>query len=332
MIDFDASEIKNWAGDSGADGIFPKLIANLVMATVSELSHVDIPSGSAVWMPGWDGILSVVEGNEWIPVGDVACEFSVSGSPAARANENYRKRTRRPLRINRTTATFIFFTPRLWDAEKKRQWIERRRRRDDWADVRAYDATDLVNWLHSAPAVADWFARLIGKLPDDGYVCLNDWWNNWSTGTQPTIKPELALAGRADETAKAMDWLSGPAVSFYVAGDTRDEAIGFLAASALASGNHVGPACLAKAVVAETPDAWRSLIRRRNPMVLIRNFEGDASSQVATSNGHHVVIPLDRSQEPRGQGLSFAQPWKRGDSGSSQVDGAFRDSRAFDVT
>ena len=305
MIDFDASEIKGWAENDGADGIFPKLIANLVIATVPELSHVDIPSGSAVWMPGWDGILSVVEGNEWIPAGDVACEFSAGGNPQRKAGENYLKRTRRPLRINRTTATFIFFTPRLWDAEKKRQWIERRRRRDDWADIRAYDATDLVNWLHSAPAVADWFARLIGKLPDDGYMCLNDWWDNWSTGTQPQIKPELALAGRTDEADKAMDWLAGPAVSSYIAGDTRDEAIAFLAASAIRSSDHVGPTCLAKAIVIETPDTWRSLVPQRTPMVLIRNFEGDVSSRVAIGNGHHVVIPIDHSQEPRGQGISL---------------------------
>lgn len=93
--------------------------------------------------------------------------------------------------------------------------------------------------------------------------------------------------------------------SYYVRGDTRDEAIGFLAASALSSDDHVGPTCLARAVVVETPDAWRRLVGQRTPMVLIRDFEGDPSSQVAIRNGHHVVIPLDSSQEPQGLGLSL---------------------------
>ena len=305
MIDFDASEINNWAGSASADGVFPKLIANLVMATVPDLSHVDIPTGSAVWMPGWDGILSVVDGNQWISAGDVACEFSVGGDPQRKAGGNYLKRTRGSLRINKATATFIFFSPRAWDAERKRKWVETRRKRGEWADVRAYDATDLVNWVHNAPAVADWFARLIGKLPDDGYVCLDDWWDNWSTSTQPVIKPELPLAGREDETSKVVDWLTASAGRFYIHGDTREEAIGFLAASALSSDNHVGPTCMARAVVVETPDAWRSLVRQRTPMVLLRKFEGDTSSQVAIRNGHHVLIPLGRSQEPRGQGLSL---------------------------
>ena len=305
MIDFDASEIDNWADSNGADGIFPRMIAKLVMASVPELSHIDLPTGSAVWMPGWDGILSVVDGNEWIPAGDVACEFSVGGDPQVKAGENYLKRTRRTLRIDKTSSTFIFFSPREWNAERKRKWMERRRRRGDWANVLAYDATDLVNWLDNAPAVADWFARLIGKLPDDGYVCLNDWWDNWSTSTQPVIKPELPLAGRTDETERTLSWLAGAAGNHYILGETRDEAIGFLSASALSSCDHVGPTSMARAVVVETPDAWRSLARQRNPMVLVRNFVGDASSQMAISNGHHVVIPLDRSQEPQGQGLSL---------------------------
>ena len=305
MIDFDASEIKNWADMPDAPSTFPKLIANLVLATVPDLSHIDIPGGSSVWMPGWDGLLSVEEGNEWIPEGDVACEFSVGGDPQDKASENYRKRTRESLRIDKTSSTFIFFSPRVWDADKRRRWVERRQQQGEWADVRAYDATDLVNWLYNAPGVADWFARLIGKLPDEGFVYLNDWWENWSTGTQPNISPQLVLAGRTDESSEVMNWFTGPASSFYVQGETHDEAIAFLAASALNSNDYVCAAFMAKAVIVETPDAWKSLFRQRNPTVLIRNFEGDASSQLAVRAGHHVIVPLDSSQQPLGQGVKL---------------------------
>ena len=305
MIDFDASEIKNWADMPEAPSIFPRLIANLILATVPKLSHIDVPSGSSVWMPGWDGILSVVEDNEWIPAGNVVCEFSVGNDPQEMAGENYRKRTKEPLRIDKISSTFIFFSPRIWDGARKRRWEETRRQQGKWADVRAYDVNDLVTWLGQAPGVADWFARLIGKLPDEGFVCLNDWWENWSTGTQPSILPQLVLAGRADESSKVMKWFTGPAMSYYVKGDTRDEAIAFLAASALNSDDYVSAAFMAKAVIVETPDAWRSLVRQRNPMVLIRNFEGDASSQIAVGNGHHVIVPLDSSQQPRGEGVKI---------------------------
>ena len=305
MIDFDASEIDNWADMPDADNIFPRLIAKLVLATVPKLSHIDIPSGSSVWMPGWDGVISVEESNEWIPVGNVACEFSVGNDPQAKANENYRKRTNEPLGIDPASSTFIFFSPRIWDGDRKRRWIETRRDLGEWADIRAYDVNDLVTWLGQAPGVADWFAHLIGKFPDEGFVCLNDWWENWSTGTQPSISLQLVLAGREDESSRIMNWLAAHARSFYVQGEIRDEAIAFMAASALNSNDYVGATFLAKAVIVQTANAWTSLVRQRNPMVLIRDFESETSSQIAVRAGHHVIVPLDSSQQPRGEGVKI---------------------------
>ena len=78
-----------------------------------------------------------------------------------------------------------------------------------------------------------------------------------------------------------------------------------MAANALDSSYKMGTAFLTKAVVVESADAWRVLERGDHPMVLIRNFVEDVSSQVAISNGHHVVVVLDSSQEPRGTGYTL---------------------------
>ena len=67
MISFDSSEIVNWADRPDAPHVLPELVRRLILATAALPESLDIPSGSSVRMPGWDGLLSVSEGNPWIP-------------------------------------------------------------------------------------------------------------------------------------------------------------------------------------------------------------------------------------------------------------------------
>ena len=69
MISFDSSEIVNWADQPDAHHIFPELVRRLILATAPLPDLLDMPSGSSVRMPGWDGLLSVSEGNLWLPAG-----------------------------------------------------------------------------------------------------------------------------------------------------------------------------------------------------------------------------------------------------------------------
>ena len=303
MIDFEAREIENWAGLPDAPHLFPRLLGKLILATTPATSFIDMPSGSAVWLPGWDGLLEVDGGNSWVLYGKSAWEFGTGNNPQRKANEDYNKRSAEPLGVDTKAVTFVFVTPRVWCG--KQAWVEARRVEGRWADVRAYDANDLVLWLGQAPGVADWFARLIGKLPDAGFACLDYWWENWAPFTQPEIAPELVLAGRSEQVEAVRNWLEGSPSRFYVQGDTRDEAIAFLAASAFVAHKKYRASLLSRAIVVENPEAWRSLIYSRYPMVLIRNFVGDMSSQIAVKNGHHVVVPLDRAQDLGGNGIQL---------------------------
>ena len=304
MIDFEAGEIANWAGMPDAPHQFPRLISKLILATIPVTSFIDMPSGSSVWLPGWDGLLEVNDDNPWVPIGKSAWEFSAGQESGQKAKENYAKRTTESLGVDTKSTTFVFATPRVWNG--KRKWLSERNKESEWADVCAYDAGDLAAWLGQAPGVADWFAKVIHKLPNAGFTCLDYWWENWASVTKPDVAPELVLAGRSEQADAVMDWLGKSPSSFYMRGDTtKDEAIAFLAASALISDYVFGASLLSKAVVVDTPEAWRSLVYSNFPLVLIRNFEGDVSSQIGVNNGHHVVVPLDGTQEPRGNGIEL---------------------------
>ena len=67
MPHFDPSDISNWADLPDANHQLPELIRRLILATVPQLSRLDIPSGSAVWQEGWDGLLTATTGNAWVP-------------------------------------------------------------------------------------------------------------------------------------------------------------------------------------------------------------------------------------------------------------------------
>ena len=69
MINFDSSEFSNWADHPDAIHLLPELVRRLVLATVPELSHLGMPSGSAVSLPGWDGLITANTGNAWVPAG-----------------------------------------------------------------------------------------------------------------------------------------------------------------------------------------------------------------------------------------------------------------------
>lgn len=297
MITFDASEIANWADKPDTRHRLPELVRRLALATCPMPSLIDMPSGSSVTMPDWDGILEVSDGNAWAPTGASAWEFSVEKGSRRKANEDYAKRTAAPGRVDPSKTTFVFVTPRVWN--QKTTWANKKREEGQWADVRALDANDLVAWLGAAPAVARWFATFIG-MPESGWTSLDDWWTHWARVAKPEITPELVLAGRGEEADALGAWARGQPDVYSLQGAARSEAIAFLAACAQANAGSWGAALMARAVVVETPDAWRSFENHYIPLALIRDFTGEVSAKVATEKEHQAFLPLGAHKDVGG--------------------------------
>ena len=304
MIHIDPSEIANWASKPQAPYELPELIRRLILATVPQPSLLRIPSGSSVRLSGWDGVLEVEEGNAWVPKGTSAWEMSCEGDAAKKANADYEKRTAEPRGVNAAETTLVMITARTWQG--KDVWIIQRHAQGHWNDIRVLDSVDLATWLEQAPAVAEWFAKRIGKLPESGIVPLEEWWETWSSMAMPPLTPDLVVAGRNEEIAAVGQWFQQPANRYYVRGSTPEEAIAFLAACGKEREDEWGSELFARALVVQTPEAWRSLERHPMPVVLVRAFQEDlASSQIAVSNGHHVLTPLAKDEEPRGNGVEL---------------------------
>ena len=328
MISFDSSEIVNWADRPDAHHVLPELVRRLVLATIPSPELLDMPSGSSVRMPGWDGLFSTSAGNAWVSNGASAWELSCDSNPKQKADEDYEKRTANPQSVIASQTTFVVVTARRFTGKKA--WANNCRQEGHWSDVRALDADDLAAWLEQAPAVAGWFAREIGKLPETGVIPLDEWWEEWSSVTRPQIIPELVIVGRSAEVDALGEWAKGRPGHWYVQGDTRDEAIAFLAGAAHSAAEQWGAALLAKAVVLKTEDAWRGLERHALPLVLVRDFDGFASPQMAVTGGHHVLTPLDASQDPQGNGQTL-QRLGRDDTSAALTKMGLPESKVSDL-
>ena len=160
----DASEIINWSDRDDAANRLPELLFRLVVGTLPEPAlRIDMPSGSSVRLPGWDGVLEVGRGNEWVPSGVSGWEMSCDQDVASKANSDYDKRTEEPLDLDIPTTTFVFVTSRRW--RNKRLWERMRRQENRWRDVRAYDAADLAQWLRLSEEVTRWLVSVIYRMP-----------------------------------------------------------------------------------------------------------------------------------------------------------------------
>ena len=53
-----STHLKQWADTKECQSLLPELVRRLICASVKQLDRLSFPSGDAVHMPGWDGIVS----------------------------------------------------------------------------------------------------------------------------------------------------------------------------------------------------------------------------------------------------------------------------------
>ncbi|MHC5722677.1 MAG: hypothetical protein ACYT04_28910 [Nostoc sp.] len=161
----DATDLIRWADRLDARARLPQLLRLLIHATVQQPQRVDFSSGESIQMPGWDGIVDAPKGNSFVPNGYSVWELGTNKDFKTKAEGDYKKRVADSLGVVCSQTTFIFVTPRRW--ADKDNWERNKKNEGIWADVRAYDADDLEQWLELelASGVHNWLAQLMGKWP-----------------------------------------------------------------------------------------------------------------------------------------------------------------------
>lgn len=223
-----ASHIEQWvASQIDARTLFPVLLRKLVHSTCTDLYQADFPGYDNAQRRGSDGFVDAGAATPWVPAGKSYWEFGTDKKPASKADADYAARLTSLAPTERANATFVFVTPRNWPG--KGEWEKRKREAGDWKFVRAFDGSDIEQWLEQSVPAQIWLAEQIG-LPADGYETLEQAWRRWSRASEPCLSPELFAPSVAAYGATFKSWLDKPSEQpFVIAADSKDEALAFLA-------------------------------------------------------------------------------------------------------
>ena len=225
------TQIKQWADTRGAQAQLPVLVRRLIRTTTPRIERMSFPGGDAINLPGFDGITEIAEGSEWVSEGISVWEMGCDQSVVTKANRDYKKRTDEAVPEEMKNKTFVFVTPRVWTG--KDDWASAKLAEGKWKNVRAYDASDLDQWLESSNSTSVWLAERLGLRDPNTETPLN-FWGRWSNTSRPSISTELIIANREKQVASLISKLRSEDVrSLTISGDDKGEALAFLVAACL---------------------------------------------------------------------------------------------------
>lgn len=291
MILIDRTDIEHWADKYEGKGFFPYLIAKLVYFSTLPGAQINIPYGSAVYLPGWDGVIYSDQQRPYVPAGRSLWEFGTNKDFKTKADKDFKKRAKNPLGYDASNCTYVFVTPRIWVA--KEEWRLEKLSQNLWKDIQVFDAVDLVQWLDQSGPAAFWFAREIGKAPMEGALDAEQFWTEWSIGEAWQLVPKIITSGRDTQADQLSDFLNGDPGIITIQAKTKTEALAFTIAAADSFGEDQKKRFFSKTVVAEKEESFRTLSLNyvKTSLNLIPKFDDKGLVGAAVSQGHHVIIP-----------------------------------------
>lgn len=225
VLKFKANDIQNFFACVTGRSQLAVFLRMLVHSTGRNLQKVDFPGNDDAERPGWDGVVEANTGTPWVPFGISGWEFGGDERIKRKADSDFEKRVRQN-EGKRSNITFVFVTPRRWPG--KNAWIEEKKTKKLWKDVRAYDASDLEQWMEQSVAAQFWFADQTGRSYD-GVKTLEDCWHDWADVTKPNLEPALFETAIETWKGKIQSFLEKDDKNFLtITADSPEEALAFL--------------------------------------------------------------------------------------------------------
>jgi hypothetical protein len=286
--DIKALQINAWADHIDARAELAVLLRKLVRSTAKGLTLADFPAYENSQRPGWDGRVGSDSATPWIPQGMSGWEFGVDRDPGQKANSDYNFRTVAVDSDERAEICFIFVTPRNWPG--KTAWLAKKRVLADWKDVRAYDASDLEQWLEESIPAQAWIAHRL-HLRANGIESLDDQWAQWADVTKPPMAKDLFRPIAAFGARKLADWLGrAPDVPFTVVADSVGEALAALVCS-FESGDLVANDARDRAIVLRSADALSIAKSASSDFIaILASDEAERASAGLHRTQHTIVV------------------------------------------
>lgn len=281
-----ATQIAEWAKTRSAQASLPRLIRRLVHAAGTP-TQIAFPAGDSTSLPGWDGELLSERGNPWVPKGKSFWEFSCEAKVTAKANKDYDKRTKQTPQEIRATSILVIILARRWS--QKARWIESKRSERKWAEVRAYDADDLEQWLEQSPAIALQFAEELG-FSGPGVESIEKSWGDWSQQSTPPITSEAFFIDRGNTRERFITdvrrrFETDQSEPYTIKADSVDEAVAFVSAALLVHSD-----LSAGSLVVTEPSGWR-FVEQNSTLRVVIAARPEIAEKPLRRKGLVVIIP-----------------------------------------
>ncbi|MEJ1193120.1 hypothetical protein [Pseudarthrobacter sp. CCNWLW207] len=254
---------------------------------MTEVTELTMSGDEHVGLPGYDGIVSSPIQAPFVPQGRSVWEFGTDADILRKANKDYKKRTEDSLGIDRSATTFVFVTPRRWPGAQK--WAEEKSALGNWKAVAVRTSADLYAALETTPRTHIWFSEQLG-IRSNGVSTLEHWWNQFTSGTQGLLTPELLVAGRADQAAQLLRrFVDEDSAHIWIKAPSTDDVLAFVAAVIKMAEPDIRQELLDRALVVFEPGALMDLSRTTGVLILVP-FEESLIRHADLVSGHHVVM------------------------------------------
>ncbi len=290
-----------------AQGLIVELVRRLVAASCPQQQERRFPSADSIGQHGPDGIVDTDLGFEpFVPEGRSYWEIGTGLRSSDKATRDYKELTAAVPEKVRTNTTFVFVTPlsgrrdweHTWKENAQATWLDKRRNRGEWKDVRIIDGTKLIDWVHQFPAVELWLAQKILNIPVEHIEIPEQHWNVVSSiGEPPPLTPELFLINRDEATAKVKEVFDGSTVRLRLTTHYPEQVVDYISAY-LASLDDVSRVEAAgRCLIVSGIEGWYAICSRYRNHILIADATLDLSGTIGTKliqkarrAGHAVIF------------------------------------------
>ena len=298
-----AGDLAGYADTRESEAVIPELLYQLVKASVPNASKCRIPYGDAINQPGWDGIVETTTAfREFVPEGRSYWEVGTGAKPNDKATDVFNKRTKKLSISDRSVASFVFVTPRLWDEPKQTQWAKERKNHG-WKAICIIDNGKLADWLREFPSVGRWMAKTIGLSSSlGGFSTPKEHWDTIIASTpssDPPLPPKLFAEGRSNACTALHALFDGQSQRLLLFAESSHDVADFVAAYLATldeeNARNYGNRCL----YVHEEEAWLSIVEVQSSHVLVADPrlsletpEKADHMTIAIKKGHGVIVPL----------------------------------------
>jgi hypothetical protein len=328
VIIVNENHLDEWvrANARDAQGLIVELVWRLVAASCPKPRERRLPLADSIEQHGPDGILDTVLGfDPFVPEGRSFWEIGTGLRSSDKATQDYSDLTAAIPEHIRKESTFVFVTPlsarRDWEYTWKENaqacWIEERRIRSEWKDIRVIDGTKLIDWVHHFPAIELWLAeKIIPGLPAQQIETLEQRWDILkSTGQPPPLTPDVFLANRSEACEKLRELLDGTITQLKLTTYFPDQVADFVSSYVASLDVEAQKEAVSRCLIVKGVDAWGALSKCRNKLILIAdaslNLVGETGArliQQALSAGHAVVFGGQQGGIPEQTSVPLRNP------------------------